>query len=66
MGPQGLAVTAMVHDVCMLILTILLVGHLYFTFVYKALQGMVSGYVPEEEARLEHAKWMEEIKKNEG
>jgi formate dehydrogenase subunit gamma len=51
----------MVHDLSMLILTILLVGHLYFTFVYKALSGMVTGYVPTEEAKLEHAKWVAEI-----
>lgn len=61
LGANGLAVTATVHDVAMLILTILLVGHLYFTFVYGALSGMTTGYVPEEEARLEHAKWVEEL-----
>jgi formate dehydrogenase subunit gamma len=61
LGADGLAVTAMVHDVTMLILTVLLVGHLYFTFVYKALSGMTTGYVPEEEARLEHSKWVEEL-----
>ena len=31
LGADGLAMTAMVHDVTMLILTVLLVGHLYFT-----------------------------------
>ncbi len=61
LGADGLAMTAMVHDVTMLILTVLLVGHLYFTFVYKALSGMTTGYVPEEEARLEHSKWVEEL-----
>ena len=61
MGPEGLAITAMVHDVTMLALTILLVGHLYFTFVYKALSGMTRGYVDVDEARLEHAKWVEEL-----
>lgn len=62
LGPEGLAVWAMVHDLSMLILTVLLVGHLYFTFVYKALSGMVTGYVPEEEALIEHPKWVEEVK----
>jgi formate dehydrogenase subunit gamma len=62
LGPEGLAVWAMVHDLSMLILTVLLVGHLYFTFVYKALSGMVTGYVPEEEAMIEHPKWVEEVK----
>jgi formate dehydrogenase subunit gamma len=65
MGPEGLAITAMVHDVSMLALTVLLVGHLYFTFVYKALQGMVSGYIPEEEAMIEHPKWVEELHQQE-
>jgi cytochrome b subunit of formate dehydrogenase len=45
----------------MLALSLLLVGHLYFTFVYKALSGMTKGYVDVDEARLEHAKWVEEL-----
>ena len=61
LGGDGLALAAMVHDVAMLVLTVLLVGHLYFTFIYSALSGMTTGYVPEEEARLEHAKWVEEV-----
>ena len=61
LGPDGLALTAMIHDLSMLVLTILLVGHLYFTFVYKALSGMTTGYIEEEAARLEHAKWLEEL-----
>jgi formate dehydrogenase subunit gamma len=58
MGPASLALAAIAHDISMLILTILLVGHLYFTYVYDALAGMVQGYIPEAEARLEHAKWV--------
>lgn len=61
LGATTLALTAMVHDIAMFVLTVLLVGHLYFTFVYNALSGMVSGYVDEKDARLEHAKWMEEL-----
>ena len=61
LGATGLAVAAMVHDLSMIILTVLLVGHLYFTFVYGALSGMTTGYIPEEEARLEHAKWIDEL-----
>ena len=61
LGADGLAITAMVHDLSMLVLTVLLIGHLYFTFVYKALPGMTTGYIPEEEARLEHSKWVEEL-----
>ncbi len=59
--PNSLALTAILHDVSMLVLTVLLVGHLYFTFVYDALQGMVKGYIPEVEARLEHSKWVESL-----
>lgn len=62
---NGLAVAAIIHNISMLILTVLLVGHLYFTFVYGALPGIVQGYVPEEEARLEHAKWVQTLPKEE-
>ena len=61
LGPTGLAWMAIVHDIGMVVLTVLLVGHLYFTFVYKALSGMTTGYVDEEDARLEHAKWVDEL-----
>ena len=62
---NGLAVAAIIHNLSMLILTILLIGHLYFTFVYDALAGMVQGYIPEAEARLEHAKWVESLPQKE-
>lgn len=61
LGASGTAWAAIVHDASMLVLTLLLVGHLYFTFVYKALSSMTTGYVPETEARLEHPKWVEEL-----
>ena len=61
LGASGLAWAAIIHDFAMLALTLLLVGHLYFTFVYKALSGMTTGYVPELEARIEHSKWVEEL-----
>lgn len=60
LGMGGLAIAAMIHDLSMLGLTILLVGHLYFTFVYKALSAMTTGYVPRTDALIEHAKWVEE------
>jgi formate dehydrogenase subunit gamma len=63
LGATGLAWTAIVHDLSILALTLLLVGHVYFTYTYKALSGMTTGYVPERDARLEHAKWIEEIEK---
>ena len=62
LGPSNLALAAIVHNLSMLALTVLLIGHLYFTFVYKALSVMTTGYVDEETARLEHAKWVEEMK----
>lgn len=61
LGPTGQAWAAVIHDLSMLALSLLLVGHLYFTFVYKALSGMTRGYVGADEARLEHAKWLEEL-----
>jgi len=61
LGAQGLALAASIHDISMLALTVLLVGHLYFTFVYKALSAMTTGYVPKEDALIEHPKWVEEI-----
>jgi len=53
--------TAMIHDLAMLALTLLLVGHVFFTYVYKAWSSMATGYVPEDEMRLEHGKWVEEV-----
>ena len=64
LGETGLAWAAGVHDLSMLALTLLLVGHLYFTYVYKAISGMTTGYVPELEARLEHPKWVEELEED--
>lgn len=61
LGGGGLVAAAAVHDLAMVALTLLLVGHLYFTYVYGALSGMTTGYVPEDEARLEHSKWVDEI-----
>jgi formate dehydrogenase subunit gamma len=58
-----LVYATIVHDLSMLILTVLLVGHLYFTFVYDAISGMTKGYIPEDAARLEHSKWVDEMPK---
>lgn len=63
LGPNGQAWAAIIHDLSMLALTLLLVGHLYFTFVYKALSGMTRGYIDIDDARLEHAKWVEELER---
>jgi formate dehydrogenase subunit gamma len=65
LGASGLAITAMLHDVSMLALTVLFVGHVYFTFVYGALPAMLTGYVPESYARLEHPQWLETLPERE-
>lgn len=65
LGADGLAIAASIHSLSMLVLTVLLVGHLYFTFVYGALPGMITGYISEEAARLEHAKWVEALPRKE-
>lgn len=61
LGAEGMAVAAMLHDLSMLAITVLMIGHVYFTMVYGALPAMTTGYVSEEYARLEHAKWLEEL-----
>jgi formate dehydrogenase subunit gamma len=65
LGASGLAWAAVIHDISMLALTLLLVGHLYFTFTYKALPGMTIGYISETDARLEHAKWVADLEMEE-
>ncbi len=52
---------ALVHNVSMLGLVLLLIGHIYFTVVYKAINAMHTGYVPRTDAELEHAKWVAEM-----
>jgi formate dehydrogenase subunit gamma len=64
LGPDGLAISAMVHDLSMLGLTVMMIGHLYFTFVYDALNSMLTGFVTEEYAKMEHPKWLEELPPN--
>lgn len=61
LGANVLAVAVMIHDLSMLALVILFIGHVYFTFVYDALPAMKTGYVSEEYAKMEHAKWLETL-----
>ena len=61
LGPNGLAVAAMGHDLSMLGLSVLMVGHVYFTFLYDALSAMRTGLVTEQYARMEHLKWLETL-----
>lgn len=59
--PTQLAWTAMIHDLSMLVLTLLLVGHVFFTYVYTAWSSMATGYVSKDDMEMEHSKWVEEI-----
>ena len=52
---------ALIHNVTMLALVLLLIGHIYFTVVYKAINAMHTGYVPRTDAEIEHAKWVAEL-----
>ena len=61
LGANGLASTAMVHDLSMLGLSVLLIGHVYFTFLYDAFSAMGTGFVTEEYARMEHPKWLQTL-----
>jgi formate dehydrogenase subunit gamma len=53
--------TAMIHDLSMLALTLLLVGHVFFTYVYTAWSSMGTGYVSADDMEMEHSKWVEEL-----
>lgn len=53
--------TAIIHDLSMLALTLLLVGHVFFTYVYTAWSSMGTGYVSKDEMELEHSKWVDEL-----
>jgi formate dehydrogenase subunit gamma len=57
--------TLMVHDVAMLALAVLTIGHTFFVFVYGAFSGMWNGFVTELYARVEHPKWLAQME-NEG
>ena len=61
LGPDGLALSAMVHDLSMLGLSVLMIGHVYFTFLYDALSAMRTGFVTEQYARMEHVTWFERL-----
>ena len=50
-----------VHDLSMTILTVLMLGHIYFTFVYGALDGMIRGSVSRLYAQVEHPRWLQEL-----
>ncbi len=56
-----LSLTAMIHDLSMLVLMLLLVGHIYFSYVYTAWSSMATGYVSKDDMEMEHSKWVEEL-----
>jgi len=64
LGASGLAAAAMVHDLSMLGLSVFMVGHVYFTFLYDALPAMRTGYVTEDYARMEHREWFEDLSRD--
>ena len=61
MTDTALSWAVLVHNVSMLGLVLLLIGHIYFTVVYKAINAMHTGYVPRTDAEIEHAKWVAEM-----
>ena len=61
LDPTMLSWTAIIHDLSMLALTLLLVGHVFFTYVYTAWSSMGTGYVSKEDMELEHSKWVDEL-----
>lgn len=50
-----------VHDISMTVLTVLLLGHVYFTFVYGALDAMIKGTITRVYAQVEHPRWLQEL-----
>jgi len=52
----------MLHDVSMVILTVLMIGHMYFSFVYGAVNNMITGRISAAYAQIEHPLWVEELK----
>jgi len=65
MSDTLLSWSMLIHNLSMIGLVLLLIGHIYFTVVYKALTSMHTGYVPKVDAEIEHAKWVAEIEARE-
>ncbi|MEW5719375.1 MAG: cytochrome b/b6 domain-containing protein [Chloroflexota bacterium] len=53
--------TLIAHDASMIVLTVLMLGYMYFTFVYGALDGMIRGAVTCLYAQVEHPRWLQEL-----
>ena len=54
-------IALMAHDLTMLGMAVLTVGHIYFVFVYGAFSGMWDGHVTDLYARIEHPKWLAQM-----
>ncbi|RME99504.1 MAG: hypothetical protein D6768_14940 [Chloroflexi bacterium] len=61
MPPTLHMLTLIIHDVTMVLLAVLTIGHVFFVFVYGAFSGMWNGSVTEAYARLEHPKWLAQM-----
>jgi formate dehydrogenase subunit gamma len=61
LGITQLSLLGITHDIAMLALTLLLVGHVFFTFVYGAWSSMSSGYVSRHDMEMEHADWVKSL-----
>lgn len=49
-----------VHNIAMFIMVCLTIGHIYFTFLYGALNHMITGYTTEKYA-VKHEKWLKAL-----
>jgi formate dehydrogenase subunit gamma len=61
-GPWFLG-ALVVHDVSMAVLIVLMIGHMYFSFVYGAMDGMLKGTISRVYAQVEHPRWLQELEK---
>ncbi|NJN93801.1 MAG: 4Fe-4S dicluster domain-containing protein [Anaerolineales bacterium] len=61
LSPELFTGALVAHDVSMAILTVLLFGHVYFTFVYGALNNMITGRISKLYAQVEHPLWLQEL-----
>lgn len=57
-------ISLMVHDISMTVLTVLMIGHMYFSFVYGAMSGMIRGRISATYAQIEHPLWLKELEKS--
>ena len=64
LGAVGLNWAVLVHNLTAGALVLLLIGHVYFTVVYKAINSMHTGYIPKRRAEIEHPKWVEELEES--